>query len=56
MSAKNYNSFPEAPELLRKLDGEWLVIRRKQELSQILANEVNERLTPELDNFRSDVS
>ena len=46
MPAKNYNSFPEAPELLREEDGEWRVIRQRQTLSQILCNEVNRRLDP----------
>lgn len=44
MPAKNYNSFPEAPELLRTVDGKWQVIRRRQSLLQILENETNEAL------------
>ncbi len=40
MSAKNYNSFPEAAEVLRGADGEFRLIRRRQSLEQILANEV----------------
>ena len=40
MSAKNYNSFPEAPEVLRANDGSLHLIRRPQQLQQILANEV----------------
>lgn len=40
MSAKNYNSFPEAPEVLLKADGSIQVIRKRQTLAQILANEV----------------
>ncbi|MEO0794110.1 MAG: diaminopimelate decarboxylase [Verrucomicrobiota bacterium] len=44
MSAKNYNSFPEAPELMRGLDGKFRLIRRRQSLEQILQNEVDESL------------
>lgn len=39
MSAKNYNSFPEAPEVLLGLDGRPRLIRRRQTLDQMLANE-----------------
>lgn len=39
MSAKNYNSFPEAPEVLLGLDGRARLIRRRQTLDQMLANE-----------------
>lgn len=39
MSAKNYNSFPEAPEVMLQPDGSIKVIRRKQTLEQIIANE-----------------
>jgi diaminopimelate decarboxylase len=39
MSAKNYNSFPEAPEVLLRRDGSVELIRRRQTLDQILANE-----------------
>lgn len=42
MSAKNYNSFPEAPEVLRRTDGSFEVIRRRQTLDQVLANEVTD--------------
>lgn len=42
MSAKNYNSFPEAPEVLRRTDGSLEVIRKRQTLEQILANEVTD--------------
>lgn len=41
MSAKNYNSFPEAPEVLKRLDGSFCLIRKRQTLEQILQNEVN---------------
>ena len=40
MSTKNYNSFPEAPEVLLKADGSLRLIRRRQSLDQILQNEV----------------
>lgn len=40
MPAKNYNSFPEAPEVLLRENGNSVVIRRRQTLEQILANEI----------------
>jgi diaminopimelate decarboxylase len=40
MSAKNYNSFPEAPEILRREDGSFGLIRKRQLLDQILDNEL----------------
>jgi diaminopimelate decarboxylase len=40
MSAKNYNSFPEAPEVLLRETGESVLIRRRQTLDQILENEI----------------
>jgi diaminopimelate decarboxylase len=43
MSAKNYNSFPEAAEVLLRENGQLALIRRRQTLEQILQNEV----TPE---------
>ncbi len=39
MSAKNYNSFPEAPEVLLREDGALRLIRRRQSLEQIVQNE-----------------
>lgn len=39
MSTKNYNSFPEAPEVLLRRDGTTALIRRRQSLEQILQNE-----------------
>jgi len=39
MSTKNYNSFPEAPEVLVDGDGQIHVIRERQSLDQILQNE-----------------
>ena len=40
MSTKNYNSFPEAPELLLTEDGSLHVIRQKQPVVEIWKNEV----------------
>jgi len=39
MTAKNYNSFPEAAEVLLPVDGAPRLIRRRQSLEQILENE-----------------
>lgn len=41
MSAKNYNAFPEAAEVLLGTDGQPRVIRKRQSLEQLLANEVD---------------
>ena len=40
MSAKNYNSFPEAAEVLIRQEGEAQLIRKRQTLDQILSNEI----------------
>ena len=40
MSMKNYNSFPEAGELLMKNDGEIVEIRKRQNLEDIWRNEI----------------
>ena len=40
MAAKNYNSFPEAPEVLLREGGELALIRRQQTMDQMLQNEV----------------
>ena len=40
MSAKNYNSFPEAAEVLKKSDGSLAFIRKRQTFDQIVENEV----------------
>lgn len=40
MSAKNYNSFPEAAEGSLTVDGTLRLIRGRQTLEQILANEL----------------
>ncbi len=39
MSAKNYNSFPEAPEVLLEETGTLRLIRKRQSLEQIVQNE-----------------
>lgn len=39
MPAKNYNSFPEAPEVMRRVDGAFQLIRKRQTLEQIIENE-----------------
>ena len=39
MSAKNYNSFPEAPEVLLGTDGGFHLLRRRQRLDQVIENE-----------------
>ena len=44
MSAKNYNSFPEAPEILIGTDNTPQLIRRRQTLEQIVQNEIAEKL------------
>jgi diaminopimelate decarboxylase len=40
MSAKNYNSFPEAAEVLIRESGDLVLIRRRQTLEQIVQNEI----------------
>jgi diaminopimelate decarboxylase len=40
MSAKNYNSFLEAPEVLIRRDGSWRLIRKRQSLDHLLTNEI----------------
>ncbi|MBR6388736.1 MAG: diaminopimelate decarboxylase [Opitutales bacterium] len=40
MPAKNYNSYPEAPEVMVKSDGSIKLMRRRQTLEQIIQNEV----------------
>lgn len=41
MSTKNYNSFPEAPEVLVDFDGKPHMIRNRQPLEEIYKNEVD---------------
>jgi diaminopimelate decarboxylase len=46
-SAKNYNSFPEAAEVMIVRDGSIELMRKRQTLDQVLQNEVvPESLTP----------
>lgn len=40
MSMKNFNSYPEAPEVLRRPDGSFTVIRARQTIDQVTANEI----------------
>jgi diaminopimelate decarboxylase len=39
MSLKNFNSYPESPEVLRRKDGSFQLIRARQTVEQIIANE-----------------
>lgn len=39
MSLKNFNSYPEAPEVLRRKDGSFHLIRARQTLDHLVANE-----------------
>lgn len=41
MSTKNYNSFPEAAEVMHGADGALHLIRKRQSLDQVLQNEVD---------------
>lgn len=43
MSAKNYNSFPEAAEVMIRSSGSVELIRRRQTLDQVLQNEITRR-------------
>lgn len=40
MPSKNYNSFPEAPEVIVRCDGSIALIRRRQTLAQVIQNEI----------------
>ncbi|MDG2332859.1 MAG: diaminopimelate decarboxylase [Myxococcota bacterium] len=42
LAASNYNSFPQAPEVLIGLDGQPRLIRKRQSLDQILCNEIDD--------------
>jgi len=42
LAASNYNSFPQAAEVLIDLNGEARLIRRRQSLEQILCNEIDD--------------
>lgn len=48
MSTKNYNSYPEAPEIMIKLDGQLECIRRRQTLKEMTSREINSPLTSSL--------
>jgi diaminopimelate decarboxylase len=39
MSLKNFNSYPESPEVLRRKDDEFVLIRARQTLEQMVQNE-----------------
>lgn len=41
MSSKNYNSFPEAPEVLVDKQGKVHLIRARQALEQVYQNEID---------------
>lgn len=41
MSVKNFNSYPEAPEVLRTKEGEYVLIRQRQTLEQMTSNEID---------------
>ena len=43
MASKNYNSFPEAAEVLLGNDGSFHLVRKRQTLEQVLGNEVMPR-------------
>ena len=40
LAAKNYNSFPEAPEVILRKNGEVEIIRSRQTFDQMVANEI----------------
>jgi diaminopimelate decarboxylase len=40
LAGKNYNSFPEAPEVLLTTGGDLRLIRKRQRLEQIVQNEI----------------
>jgi len=40
MATKNYNSFPEAAEVMLGLDGMPHLVRKRQTLEQVLQNEL----------------
>jgi diaminopimelate decarboxylase len=42
MSTANYNSYPAAPEVLREGEGRFRLVRRRETLDQMLANEAPE--------------
>jgi diaminopimelate decarboxylase len=40
MAMINYNSYPQAPEVMLEPDGSLRLLRRRQSLDQIVTNEV----------------
>jgi diaminopimelate decarboxylase len=40
MSTINYNSYPQAPEVMLEADGALRLLRRRQDLDQVWGNEV----------------
>jgi diaminopimelate decarboxylase len=40
MSTINYNSYPQAPEVMLEPDGTLRLLRRRQDLDQVWGNEV----------------
>jgi diaminopimelate decarboxylase len=40
MSTINYNSYPQAPEVMLEPDGRLTLLRKRQTLEQMLANEM----------------
>jgi len=40
MSTINYNSYPQSPEVMLELDGTLRLLRKRQSLEQVLANEI----------------
>jgi len=53
MNMKNFNSFPEAPEVLLRKDGSFALIRKRQTIDQVTQNEIiPEDLDPACDAKR----
>jgi diaminopimelate decarboxylase len=44
MSVKNFNSYPEAAEILRTAPGQYTLIRSRQTLEQMTQNEIDANL------------
>lgn len=44
MSVKNFNSYPESPEIIRLHEGKYEVIRARQTIEDIVKNEINLKL------------
>ena len=41
MNAANYNSFPQAPEVLLRADGSFVLIRKRQSMEHMVQNEIH---------------